>query len=171
MPFRTRLENIAQWMGRIISGYTPLCVSNVWPSDPVYHHSSMNFGTVFCKAAVFFHLPDCAWFVNELIKWLISCLCYFVKNIINYDWMINWLSATTLLCALGPLLGFPIVDAYVQLHDFRVGDGTSVPMIGACTAQCLFQAAMKATPILLEPVMALEVSAYIYYNHCLFDYF
>lgn len=80
------------------------------------------------------------------------------------EYLIKSLSAAALLFALGPLLGFPIVDVHVQLHDFRVGAGTSVPMISACTAQCLFQAAMKATPILLEPVMALEVSVYIYYD-------
>lgn len=57
----------------------------------------------------------------------------------------------------GPLLAFPIVDVEVQLHEFRIGDGTSMPIISACASQCLFQAAMKASPILLEPVMAVEI--------------
>lgn len=68
----------------------------------------------------------------------------------------------SLLFIVGPLLAFPIVDVQVQLHEFKIGDGTSMPIISACASQCLFQAAMKASPILLEPVMAVEVMIIIF---------
>lgn len=65
----------------------------------------------------------------------------------------------TLLSVLivGCILGCPVVGMEIDLHDLQVGRGTSAPMITACVAQCIYHAISKASPVLLEPVMNLEV--------------
>jgi len=59
-------------------------------------------------------------------------------------------------------LGFPILGTDIELHDLHVGHGTSPPMITACVAQCIFQAVSKALPVLLEPLMDLEVTSAVF---------
>jgi len=63
---------------------------------------------------------------------------------------------------LGCILGFPILGTEIELHDLQVGRGTSLPMITACVAQCIYQAVSKASPVLLEPYMDLEVLSAVF---------
>jgi len=67
--------------------------------------------------------------------------------------------------AVGCILGFPILGTEIELHDLQVGRGTSPPIITACVAQCIYQAVSKASPILLEPFMDLEV-IHLFYLVC-----
>ena len=57
----------------------------------------------------------------------------------------------------GPILGFPVQGVEVQLHDLKVAYGTSLPMVTACLAQCIYQALQKGAPVLMEPMMNLEI--------------
>jgi len=59
----------------------------------------------------------------------------------------------------GCILGFPILGTDIELHDLRVCRGTSPPMIIACVAQCIYKAVSKASPVLFEPFMDLEVTS------------
>merc|ERR1712043_9596 len=58
----------------------------------------------------------------------------------------------------GPQLGFPVLNARVEIHDFSMKYGTSLPMVMACAAECVQKACKEAAPILLEPMMRLEIS-------------
>jgi elongation factor G len=58
----------------------------------------------------------------------------------------------------GPILGFPVLGVDVQLHDLHVGPGTSLPMVTACVAQCVYQAVKQASPSLMEPLMNIEIT-------------
>ena len=71
---------------------------------------------------------------------------------------------------LGCILGFPVLGAQVELHDLQVGRGTSLPMVTACVARCIHQALSKASPVLLEPFMDLEVifALFLFFWGCLF---
>ena len=71
---------------------------------------------------------------------------------------------------LGCILGFPVLGAVIELHNLQVGRGTALPMVTACVAQCIHQALSKASPVLLEPFMDLEVISALVLNllHCLF---
>lgn len=57
----------------------------------------------------------------------------------------------------GPLRGFPVVDARVELHWCQVARGTSLAMVTAAASQCLARALKEADIVLLEPIMHLEV--------------
>lgn len=59
-------------------------------------------------------------------------------------------------------MGFPILGTELELHDLQVGRGTSPPIIAAGVAQCIYQAVSKASPILLEPFMDLEVISLVF---------
>ena len=67
-------------------------------------------------------------------------------------------------------MGFPILGAEIELHDLQVGRSTSLPMITACMAQCIYQAVSKASPVLLEPLMDLEVIAAVVYMRLSFTH-
>ena len=57
----------------------------------------------------------------------------------------------------GPLLRFPVVDVSVCLHDLRIRRGTSMAMVTSAVAQTILKALHNAHPILLEPMMAMQV--------------
>ncbi|KAF9412423.1 hypothetical protein HW555_009092 [Spodoptera exigua] len=57
----------------------------------------------------------------------------------------------------GAKLGCPVVDVQVTLHWFELGRGTSDSVITATVAQCLRKVFEEADPLLLEPLMYLEV--------------
>ena len=63
---------------------------------------------------------------------------------------------------LGPLLGYPVTEVRVELHECQVQYGTSLPMITACVSECIYQALQEAAPVLLEPVMQLEVRTTVF---------
>jgi len=69
-----------------------------------------------------------------------------------------------IFCCLGCILGFPILGTEIELHDLKVGHGTSQPMVTACVAQCIYQAVSKASPVLLEPLMDLEVTSAAFFK-------
>ncbi|EEC19561.1 translation elongation factor G, putative, partial [Ixodes scapularis] len=62
-----------------------------------------------------------------------------------------------LALAHGPLHGFPVVNAGVELSWCKVSRGTSVAMVTAAASQCLARALKEAAVVLLEPVMHVEV--------------
>lgn len=58
----------------------------------------------------------------------------------------------------GPLLGFPLTDIAVFVHNCIVEPGTSLLMISAAAAQCLrLLLETKGSVRLLEPIMSLEI--------------
>ncbi|KAK3595516.1 hypothetical protein CHS0354_021616 [Potamilus streckersoni] len=59
----------------------------------------------------------------------------------------------------GPLLGFPVINVRVKLHEFQFRMGTSLPMMSACAFQCVTKALQESGCILLEPFMSLEIIA------------
>lgn len=59
----------------------------------------------------------------------------------------------------GPILGFPVTNVHVDLHWFRCGYATTLPMVTAAASQCITTALKSISVSLLEPVMALEVCA------------
>ncbi|XP_077988900.1 ribosome-releasing factor 2, mitochondrial-like [Glandiceps talaboti] len=61
-------------------------------------------------------------------------------------------------CTQGPLIGFPVMDMEIQLHDFNAAPGTSAAMVSACASQCLQKAMLSAGVRLLEPMMHLEIT-------------
>ena len=67
-----------------------------------------------------------------------------------------------LISISGPILHFPVVEAPVVLHDLKVGRGTSTAMITAAVSQAVRLAMEKAQPVLMEPLMALEVGMLLF---------
>jgi elongation factor G len=58
----------------------------------------------------------------------------------------------------GPLAGFPVVDLKVSLIDGKYHDvDSSALAFEICSRQCLREALQKARPVLLEPIMKVEV--------------
>lgn len=57
----------------------------------------------------------------------------------------------------GPVLGFQVVDVEVTLRDLKTGPGTSMPMVTSCVSQAVTEAIHNAGPLLMEPIMSLEV--------------
>ncbi|MCF8369535.1 MAG: elongation factor G [Bacteroidales bacterium] len=59
----------------------------------------------------------------------------------------------------GPLAGFPVVDVKVVLHDggFHPVDSSDMAF-QTCSAICFKNGFMKGTPVLLEPVMKIEIN-------------
>jgi len=58
----------------------------------------------------------------------------------------------------GPLAGFPVVDLKVTLIDGKYHDvDSSALAFEICARQCLREALQKAKPVLLEPIMKVEV--------------
>lgn len=57
----------------------------------------------------------------------------------------------------GPSLGYPMIDCDIQLKDFSCNGHCGLPVISSATSECLTNAILRSKPILLEPVMMLEV--------------
>jgi elongation factor G len=58
----------------------------------------------------------------------------------------------------GPLAGFPVVDLKVTLTDGKYHDvDSSALAFEICARQCLREAMQRARPVLLEPIMKVEV--------------
>lgn len=58
----------------------------------------------------------------------------------------------------GSLLNFPVIHTSVHLHEFSTHFHTTLPMITACAFMALQKALKEAGSVLLEPMMAMEVS-------------
>lgn len=59
--------------------------------------------------------------------------------------------------AHGPSLGFPIIDCDILLLEFEANRRCGLPVISSATSQCVTNALQRCSPILLEPIMLLEV--------------
>jgi len=59
--------------------------------------------------------------------------------------------------AYGDLLGFPLHAARAEVSSVTAPRGTSPEAIGGAAAEALSQAVAAASPVLLEPVMRVEV--------------
>lgn len=58
----------------------------------------------------------------------------------------------------GPLLGHPVIDCEIVLLAFQANKRSSLPMVASVASQCLTGALARAAPVLLEPIMHLEVN-------------
>lgn len=59
----------------------------------------------------------------------------------------------------GPILGFPVVDVEVHLHDFLLTERrTSLAIVAACASECVRKAVLAGQCSLLEPVVHVEIS-------------
>ncbi|XP_073535969.1 ribosome-releasing factor 2, mitochondrial isoform X1 [Phyllobates terribilis] len=58
----------------------------------------------------------------------------------------------------GPLLGFPLQDVGVIVHEVNVLSGTSMTMVSACVSRCMQKALKAAGKQILEPMMRLEIT-------------
>ncbi|KAG9488099.1 hypothetical protein GDO78_007737 [Eleutherodactylus coqui] len=58
----------------------------------------------------------------------------------------------------GPLLGFPLQDVGVIIHEVKVLPGTSMTVLSACVSRCMQKALKAAEKQILEPMMRLEVT-------------
>ncbi|CAJ0938940.1 unnamed protein product [Ranitomeya imitator] len=58
----------------------------------------------------------------------------------------------------GPLLGFPLQDVGVIVHEVNVLPGTSMTMVSACVSRCMQKAIKAAGKQILEPMMRLEIT-------------
>ena len=63
-----------------------------------------------------------------------------------------------LIFLVGPLGNFPVMDVEVFLHKIEVGPGTTDAMVSACASQCVYKALKEGEPVLLEPMMKMEVN-------------
>mgnify|MGYP000350732338 CR=1 FL=1 len=60
----------------------------------------------------------------------------------------------------GVIMGYPVIDVITTLHDVKVKEGISTPLSFKIAASMSFkEACEKAKPILLEPIMRLEIVA------------
>ena len=58
----------------------------------------------------------------------------------------------------GVIMGYPVIDVITTLHDVKVKEGISTPLSFKIAASMSFkEACEKAKPILLEPIMRLEI--------------
>lgn len=57
----------------------------------------------------------------------------------------------------GPSMGFPMIDCDILLLDFKANGRCSLPVISSAASQCLMGALRRCSPVLLEPIMLLEV--------------
>ncbi|XP_077143693.1 ribosome-releasing factor 2, mitochondrial isoform X2 [Ranitomeya variabilis] len=58
----------------------------------------------------------------------------------------------------GPLLGFPLQDVGVIVHEVNVLPGTSMTVVSACISRCMQKAIKAARKQILEPMMRLEIT-------------
>ncbi|CAD5111381.1 DgyrCDS696 [Dimorphilus gyrociliatus] len=59
----------------------------------------------------------------------------------------------------GTILGFPVIDVEVHLHNVSKSYSTSLPMLTTVTAMCVERALRKGESILLEPTMLLDINS------------
>jgi elongation factor G len=60
--------------------------------------------------------------------------------------------------ASGVIMGYPVIDIATTLHDIKVKEGVSTPLSFKIAASMAFkEACEKAKPVLLEPIMRLEI--------------
>lgn len=64
----------------------------------------------------------------------------------------------------GPSMGFPLIDCDILLLDFKANSRCSLPVISSAASQCLMNAIRRCSPVLLEPIMLLEVTAPVEFN-------
>lgn len=57
----------------------------------------------------------------------------------------------------GPSMGYPMIGCDILLLDFKANHRCSLPVISSAASQCLVNALNRCSPILLEPIMLLEV--------------
>ena len=57
----------------------------------------------------------------------------------------------------GPSMGYPMIDCDILLLDFKANHRCGLPVISSAASQCLANAISRCSPILLEPIMLLEV--------------
>lgn len=67
-------------------------------------------------------------------------------------------AGTSLALSHGPLRGFPVMNAGVELLWCQVGRGTSLAMVTAAASQCITQCLTNSATVLMEPIMAVQVS-------------
>ncbi|CAG5121381.1 unnamed protein product [Candidula unifasciata] len=60
--------------------------------------------------------------------------------------------------ANGCILNFPVIHTRVHLHEFATHHHTTLPMITGCAALAVQKALREAQSVLLEPMMALEIT-------------
>lgn len=59
--------------------------------------------------------------------------------------------------AHGPTMGYPLIDCDILLLDFHANSRCGLPLISSTASQCLMSAINRCSPLLLEPIMLLEV--------------
>lgn len=57
----------------------------------------------------------------------------------------------------GPSMGLPLIDCDILLLDFKANSRCGLPVIASAASQCLMSAIQRCSPVLLEPIMLLEV--------------
>lgn len=57
----------------------------------------------------------------------------------------------------GPSMGYQMIDCDILLMDFKANQRCSLPVISSAASQCLASALARCSPILLEPIMQLEI--------------
>ncbi|XP_069818896.1 ribosome-releasing factor 2, mitochondrial [Dendropsophus ebraccatus] len=58
----------------------------------------------------------------------------------------------------GPLLGSPLQDVGVMVHEVNILPGTSMTVVSACVSRCMQKALKAAEKQILEPMMRLEIT-------------
>lgn len=59
----------------------------------------------------------------------------------------------------GPSLGYPMMDCDILLLDFSANARCGLPVIASAASECLANGLRRCSPVLLEPMMLLEVSS------------
>uniref|UniRef100_A0A6G1SLB5 Ribosome-releasing factor 2, mitochondrial n=1 Tax=Aceria tosichella TaxID=561515 RepID=A0A6G1SLB5_9ACAR len=59
----------------------------------------------------------------------------------------------------GPSMGYQMIDCDILLLDFKANSRCGLPVISSAASQCLARAIARCSPVLLEPIMLLEVVA------------
>lgn len=59
----------------------------------------------------------------------------------------------------GPARGYPLIDCDVLILDFKANSRCSLALISSVVSRCLTSAIRRCSPVLLEPIMLLEVVA------------
>jgi elongation factor G len=63
-----------------------------------------------------------------------------------------------LACQRGPVLCYPVSHVQVTVHHVQVNQGTSLPVVTACTTSCVSKALRESQGQLLEPLMELSIT-------------
>jgi len=65
----------------------------------------------------------------------------------------------------GIILRYPIIDTDVILTDFEANTGVSTPYISSAAFQCTMNALKKASCVVIQPLMRVEVKTSKQYSH------